>query len=105
MVERLLAKEKATGSNPVARSSANSQNNDPQFNEISGIGSKAGLGLLSFFWRRGQVVRQGSAKPSFIGSNPIVTSTKRELSPYVANGSHLYDVGLFCVIEIGVSNG
>ena len=52
MVERLLAKQKVVGSNPIARS----QN-------------------LKFIpWRRSQVVRQGSAKPLCAGSNPAVAS-------------------------------
>ena len=49
VVVRLLAKEKVVGSNPIARS----------------VFSK---------WRRGQVVRQGSAKPLFRGSNPLDAS-------------------------------
>ena len=49
MVQRLLAKEKFVGSNPIARSC---------FSQ----------------WRRGQVVRQGSAKPLFRGSNPLDAS-------------------------------
>jgi hypothetical protein len=49
LVERLLAKEKATGSSPVARSANMSR-------------------------RRSQVVRQGSAKPSYVGSNPTAAS-------------------------------
>jgi uncharacterized protein len=61
VVERLLAKEKATGSNPVAR---------------SGFSNGRHYCLPFLVWRRGQVVRQGSAKPSFTGSNPVVASKK-----------------------------
>ena len=50
VVVRLLAKEKVVGSNPIARSVV--------------------------LWRRGQVVRQGSAKPLFRGSNPLDASSK-----------------------------
>ncbi len=53
MVVRLLAKEKVVGSNPIARS--------------------------VLLWRRGQVVRQGSAKPLFRGSNPLDASNKTNL--------------------------
>ncbi len=44
MVERNLAKVDVAGSNPVSRSRV---------------------------WRRSQAVRQRSAKPLFIGSNPV----------------------------------
>ncbi len=53
-VERLLAKEKVVGSNPIARSTK--------------------LNLADLLRRRGQVVRQGPAKPLFAGSNPAVAS-------------------------------
>ncbi len=52
LVECLLAKEKVTGSSPVARSFISLMAAWPPFltDDIK--------------WRRGQVVRQGSAKPS-----------------------------------------
>ena len=59
VVERLLAKEKVESSNLFARS----------INLPAGLSIKRPAG---FVWRRGQVVRQGSAKPSFTGSNPVV---------------------------------
>ena len=58
VVERLLAKEKATGSNPVARSSSRRQAARPAV----------------LLWRRGQVVKAEVCKTSITGSNPVVAS-------------------------------
>ena len=57
MVVRLLAKEKVVSSNLIARSDFLKR-------------------------RRGQVVRQGSAKPSFRGSNPLDASAFDNLQRY-----------------------
>ncbi len=64
VVERLLAKEKVVGSNPIARSNDGGLQIDKLVNQQSSLCK----------WRRGQVVRQGSAKPSFTGSNPVDAS-------------------------------
>src|SRR3990172_476873 len=68
LVEHLLAKEKVEGSSPLARSSSR---------WLIAYGSwSLAISRLSFSKRRRrQVVRQGSAKPSFGGSNPPVASS------------------------------
>ena len=53
MVERNLAKVEVAGSSPVSRS-------------------------ITFYGRRSQGVRQRSAKPLYIGSNPIAASSFRK---------------------------
>ena len=52
VVVRLLAKEKVVGSNPIARSNM----------EGCGLEDVPSAILVVYIWRRGQVVRQGSAK-------------------------------------------
>ena len=54
VVVRLLAKEKVVGSNPIARSNMKG----------CGLENVPSAILIVYIWRRGQVVRQGSAKSS-----------------------------------------
>ena len=68
-VERLLAKEKVVGSNPIAR-------------------SRKVLYRKVLLRRRGQVVRQGPAKPLFAGSNPAVASVT--LQKLIHHAQYLY---------------
>ena len=66
VVVRLLAKEKVVGSNPIARSN------------IEGCGWNMFSRNPHCIWRRGQVVRQGSAKSSSgvqIPSTPLQKQT------------------------------
>ena len=78
MVECHLAKVKVAGSNPVSRSTPS-------------------LPLCRNSGRRSQVVRQGSAKPLFIGSIPIAASillwmgTVQAAPPSGGGGPPLYD--------------
>ena len=68
VVVRLLAKEKVVGSNPIARSKRLRIADWYMFNQQSSIYNEVS-------WRRGQVVRQGSAKPSSrvqIPSTPLM---------------------------------
>ena len=60
VVVRLLAKEKVVGSNPIARSSDCGLMIDDCRLSISSPQST----IWNSIWRRGQVARQGSAKPS-----------------------------------------
>ena len=57
LVERLLAKEEVVSSSLIARS-----------------GKLIPLDISFLLRRRGQVVRQGSAKPSFVGAIPTQAS-------------------------------
>ena len=71
VVVRLLAKEKVVGSNPIARSTGCGLMIDDCSLSIKDPQS----GIWIRFWRRGQVARQGSAKPSSwvqIPSTPLL---------------------------------
>ncbi len=91
LVECLLAKEKVTGSSPVARSKYCKQHDS--------------VACICLIWRRGQVARQGSAKPLSwvqipsspllpeltplslvsieVQAHPIVASSSRTNSPFI----------------------
>ena len=77
MVEHNLAKVGVAGSNPVSRSIIQDIRTKSQEHRLSiDIYSLCSVFfvLISEKRRRTQVVREGSAKPRFSGSNPLVAS-------------------------------